>query len=117
MNTRPPLVPAGVVTRALWLLAAHLFRSHLLELGTVAALASLLLLLLLRSREAPLLVPAMLVLGALEWLRTIAQLTMARMAMGQPWLRMSLILLALAAFTALAAWRLRQRWRAATRAT
>jgi hypothetical protein len=115
MNTRTPLVPAGVATLALWLLAAHLFRSHLLLLATVAALAPLLL--LLRSRAAPLLVQAMLVLGALEWLRTIAQLTMARMAMSQPWLRMSLILLAVAAFTALAAWLLRQRWGARTAAT
>jgi flagellar biogenesis protein FliO len=48
------------------------------------------------------------VVGAIEWLRTLAMLTATRMSMQQPWLRMTLILLAVAAFTAAAAWLLRR---------
>ena len=49
------------------------------------------------------LVQGALVLGAAEWLWTAAVLIQQRQALGQPWLRMSLILGAVALFTAGAA--------------
>ncbi len=107
MNARPSL-PAGIVAAlALWLLAAHLFRAAALPLAVVAALSPLLL--LIPSRAARLVVQLVLALGAVEWLRTLAHLAAARMSMQQPWLRLTLILLAAALFTGVAAWLLRAR--------
>ncbi len=102
MNTRPSLAARIVATLALWLLAAHLFRAQVLALAIVAVLSPLLL--LIPSRAARFAVQTMLALGAVEWLRTLAQLAAARISMEQPWLRMALILLAVAAFTGTAAW-------------
>jgi hypothetical protein len=110
MNTRPSRLGSALATVALWLLAAHLFRADMLALAVVAALAPLLL--LVPSRAARLAVQLMLVLGAVEWLRTLAHLAAARMSMQQPWLRMTLILLAVALMTGAAAWLLRVRRRA-----
>lgn len=107
MNSRTLLLAASVATLALWLLAAHFYRADVVVLATVAALAPLLL--LIPSRAARLVVQLMLVVGAIEWLRTLALLAALRMSMQQPWLRMALILLAVAAFTAAAAWLLRAR--------
>jgi len=49
------------------------------------------------------------VLGAFEWLRTLMAFASMRMALGQPYLRLTLILGAVAAFTLLAAWAFQQR--------
>jgi hypothetical protein len=83
------------------LLAAHFFRAGQLALAALS-LAALLLLAVPRAWAARLLQAALLV-GALEWLRTLAAFVAARVALGQPTLRLTLILLAVAAFTAASA--------------
>jgi len=86
---------------ALVLLAAHFFRADWLSL-TVLCLALLPLLAVPRPWAARTL-QAALVLGAVEWLRTLAAFAAARVAVGQPYLRLVLILGVVAALTLLAA--------------
>jgi hypothetical protein len=86
---------------ALILLGAHFYRAAawplmLLCLALVALLAW-------PRAWAARLVQGALVLGAAEWLWTAAVLVQQRQALGQPWLRMALILGAVALFTAGAA--------------
>lgn len=81
------------------LLAAHFYRSQNLLLAGVS-LAFLVLLVLRRPWVVRVLQVA-LVLGALEWLRTLAMLVMERTAMGQPYWRLALILGTVAGLTAL----------------
>jgi hypothetical protein len=90
-----PVVLAGLV------LAAHFYRADLAT-GVGAALA-LVALAFVRRPWAVRLVQAGLVLGALEWLRTIATFAAYRIAAGQPYLRMIVILAVVALVTALAA--------------
>lgn len=90
-----PVVIAGLV------LAAHFHRADL-PVGVVAALA-LLALAFVRRPWTPRVVQAGLVLGAIEWLRTMAVFAAMRISMGQPYVRMVVILGAVALFTALAA--------------
>jgi len=91
---------------SLLLLAAHFYRAQ----NTVLAVAALLLvaLLLVRKAWAARVVQVGLGLGTLEWLRTLVVFAQERMAMGQPWLRLALILGAVAAFSALATMVFRQ---------
>lgn len=86
---------------ALLLLAAHFFRAG----NDVALLASLLAfaLVFVRRPWAARTLQAALLLGAAEWLRSAVSLVLARKAMGEPFLRLALILGAVAAFTALSA--------------
>jgi hypothetical protein len=96
------------------LLAAHFYRAGDV---TVAALVLAAPLLLAVPRPwAARVLQAVLVFGALEWLRTLAAFISTRLALGQPTLRLTLILLAVAAFTAASALvfqqaRLRRRYR------
>lgn len=83
------------------LLAAHFFRAGQVELA-VASVASLVLLAVPRAWAARAL-QVVLIAGAIEWLRTLAAFAAVRMAHGQPYLRLALILLAVAAFTAASA--------------
>jgi hypothetical protein len=83
------------------LLAAHFYRAGALALA-VLAVASLALLLVRKPWAARVLQVA-LVLGAMEWIRTLATFAAMRISLGQPYLRMALILGAVALFTALAA--------------
>lgn len=83
------------------LLAAHFYRAGQLALA-VASLA-LIALLAVPRRWAARAVQIALVLGALEWLRTLAVFAAARLSAGQPYLRLAVILLAVAAFTATSA--------------
>jgi len=92
-------VTLSPVLLSLLLLAAHFYRAQNLLLA-VAALLSLALL-LTRKPWAARAVQVALGLGALEWLRTLAVLVQERSAMGQPWLRLALILGAVATFSAL----------------
>lgn len=86
---------------ALLLLAAHFYRADWL---VPAALCVALLPLLAVPRPwAARVLQAVLVLGAVEWLRTLAAFAAARMAVGQPYLRLVLILGIVAAVTLLAA--------------
>jgi hypothetical protein len=83
------------------LLAAHFHRAGQLALG-VASLA-LIALLAVPRRWAARAVQVALALGALEWLLTLAAFAAERVSAGQPYLRLTVILLAVAAFTAASA--------------
>ncbi len=83
------------------MLAAHFVRSGEL-IGVAAAIAALVLLAVPRPWAARV-VQLGLVAGAAEWLRTLSGFVAARVALGQPTLRLTFILLAVALFTVLAA--------------
>jgi len=85
-----------VVLSAL-LLGAHFLRMGMLPL--VALSVALPFVLLLKRAWAARLVQILLVLGALEWIRTLTVLAAARWASGQPWIRLVVILGVVAAFT------------------
>jgi hypothetical protein len=87
---------------ALMLLAAHFHRAGWLA-AAVLSVALTALLAVPRPWAARTL-QAALVLGALEWLRTLAAFAAARISLGQPYLRLALILGAVAAVTIAAAW-------------
>lgn len=89
-----------VVLSAL-VLAAHFFRSRNLPL--VALSLCLPFLLLVGRRWSARAVQAGLVLGALEWVRTLAFFAGQRMEVGRPWVRLAVILGVVAALTALSA--------------
>lgn len=103
-------MPALLILPALCLsvLGAHFYRAGLWPLMAVCVL--LIGLLAWRRPWVPPVLQAALLLGALEWLRTLALLAQQRMALGQPWMRMALILLAVALLTAASAlvWRNRR---------
>jgi hypothetical protein len=80
------------------MLAAHFYRAGQVVLAGLAV-GALVLLAVPRAWAARALQLA-LVAGAFEWLRTLATFAAARMAAGQPYLRLTVILLAVAAFTA-----------------
>jgi hypothetical protein len=96
----PALLLAPAALAAL-LLAAHFYRAD--ALWGVALAAVLVALLLVRRPWAARVAQAGLVLGALEWVRTLAAFAAVRVAMGQPYVRMALILGAVALATAFAA--------------
>lgn len=82
---------------ALLLLAAHFARAQWwLPAGISVALVGLLA---IRRRWAARAVQAALVLGAIEWLRTLAALAATRMAIGQPYARLVVILGVVAGLT------------------
>jgi hypothetical protein len=87
------------VILSLLLLAAHFYRAGQLML-TVLCLG-LPLLLLLRKPWIPRMFQLMLALGALEWLRALYGFAAMRIAFGEPWTRLALILGAVALFTGL----------------
>jgi len=82
-------------------LAAHFYRSR--NLAMVAVSLTLPLLLFVRERWSARVVQAGLVLGALEWVRTLAFFAGQRMEVGRPWGRLAAILGVVAALTALSA--------------
>jgi len=91
---------------ALMLLGAHFART-----GTwiaVALCAGAIALLVVQRTWAVRVVQATLALGTVEWLRTAFLLVQERLALGRPWMRLALILLALTAFTAFSAWVVRR---------
>jgi len=81
------------------LLAAHFIRAG--QTLIVVVLFSILPLLLLRKFWVPLVIQLTLLLGAIEWLRTLVSVAQIRIESGQPWMRMAIILGAVALFTAL----------------
>jgi len=81
------------------LLAAHFYRSDQVVLATICV--ALLLLLLFRKSWIPRLFQFLLILGALEWLRSLYYFAAMRIAWDQPWTRLAIILGAIALFTAL----------------
>ncbi|MDP1646729.1 MAG: hypothetical protein Q8M01_00795 [Rubrivivax sp.] len=86
---------------ALSLLGAHFYRASAWPL--VLACGVLVVLLARPRLWVARLVQTALVLGSAEWLWTALLLVQQRLALGQPWLRMALILGAVAAFTAASA--------------
>ena len=82
-------------------LGAHLLRGGLLPFALIAA--ALPLLLIFRSVAALRLMQGLLLLGALEWGRTLVLILDQRRAFGQPWHRLAVILGAVALVTALSA--------------
>lgn len=93
------LVPAGF---ALVLVAAHFLRAGLIPVTGLAL--GLLALLAVRRPWAGRALQGALVLAGLEWVRTLVVLAQQRQATGAPWVRMALILGAVAGLTFLAAW-------------
>jgi len=89
------------VVLSLLILGAHFLRAS--SLGMVALVVLVLALLAVRTRWAARTVQAALVLGAVEWLRTLVELYAQRMQLGQPALRMCIILGSVALVTALSA--------------
>lgn len=92
----PRLLP--VIVSCL-LLAAHFLREG--RIVTACVLLLLPLLLLLRKGWVPRVLQLTLLLGAVEWLRTLFFIAQLRIEFGQPWTRMAIILGAVALFTAL----------------
>jgi hypothetical protein len=88
---------APVVVVAL-VLAAHFYRAG--ELLAVAVTLCTPALLFVRRPWAARLLQAGLVLGALEWLRTLVLLVQERQATGQPYLRLTLVIGVVALATA-----------------
>jgi hypothetical protein len=81
------------------LIAAHFVRAG--QTVFTVVLLSLLLLLLLRKAWVPQLITLVLILAAVEWLYTIFSVAQMRISLGMPWMRMAVILGAVALFTAL----------------
>jgi len=99
-QSRPWLLLAPAL--ALALLAAHFYRAAAWPL-LAATLMVLGLMLTLRRAWVPRLLQVCLLAGTAEWLWTALLLSQQRQALGQPWLRMLLILGAVALLTAASA--------------
>ena len=89
------LLPAAL---AMLVLAAHFLRAAQ-PAGVLVCLAGIGLL-FVRRRWAARAIQVLLVLGTIEWLRTLAVLAAARRAAGEPWMRMAAILSAVALVSA-----------------
>ena len=81
------------------LLAAHFLRAG--QTVVVVVLLALLFLLLLKKYWVPWVIQLTLLLGALEWVRTLVSVAQVRIGAEMPWTRMAVILGAVALFTAL----------------
>ena len=81
------------------LLAAHFFRSGMYLLSAICLIFPLLL--LIKFKIAVRIIQLLLILGALEWFRTLYNLAAEKITAGLPWTRLALILGGVAIFTAL----------------
>ena len=81
------------------ILAAHFLRAG--QTAVIIFLLSLLLLLMIRKFWVPWVIQLTLLVGAVEWLRTLLSVAQIRIDSGMPWTRMAIILGAVALFTAL----------------
>jgi hypothetical protein len=97
----PTLLQLVPVVLSLLVLGAHFLRGGNTPL--VAVSLGLLVLLAVRRRWAARVLQVALLLGALEWIRTLLTLAGGRMQAGQPVLRLAIILGAVAAVTGLSA--------------
>ena len=86
---------------AFLLLAAHFYRSENLPLALVCFLAVFLV--FVRRPWAAYAMQILLVLGAVEWLRSTISLVQTRSASGAPFLRLAIIMGSVTLFTALSA--------------
>ena len=89
------------IVLSLLVLAAHFLRGG--SLGIAVLVLGLLGLLFIRQTWVVRLMQVVLVLGALEWTRTLVVLAMRRSEQGQPFLRMTLILGGVVAVTLISA--------------
>ncbi len=96
-----PILRLVPVALALIVLAAHFYRAMQFPLAALAV-GAVVLLFVPRAWAARVL-QAALVLGAIEWLRTLAALVAWRQSEGAPYLRLAAILGAVAVLTALCA--------------
>jgi len=78
------------------ILAAHFFRAQNVIL--TAACIGVFVLMLASSRVAPA-VRIFLFMGSIEWMRTMIVLILQRESLGEPWMRMAVILSIVALFT------------------
>lgn len=92
------LLPAAL---SVLVLGAHYLRGG--QLFMLWLLPGVVALLLVRRAWARTVVQLVLLLGTFEWVRTLLNLARLRSALGEPWLRMAIILGAVALGTALAA--------------
>ena len=83
-------------------MAAHLTRAWGLTVGLLALTP--LVLLAIRRPWVPRVLQVLLLVGAAEWVRTVAALAEIRLATGMPWMRMVMILGGVTLVTALSAW-------------
>ena len=83
------------------LLGAHFYRAGIVAL-TVLCVA-ILFLLALRKSWIPRLFQVLLLIGAVEWLRTLYFFAAMRIAWGEPWTRLAIILGTVALLTAVSA--------------
>jgi hypothetical protein len=81
------------------LLSAHFYRAGLVIPAGISIAIPMFL--LIRKSWVPRLLQILLLLGALEWLRSLILFTGLRIEIGQPWTRLAIILGAVALFTAL----------------
>jgi prepilin signal peptidase PulO-like enzyme (type II secretory pathway) len=86
---------------SLLLLGAHFYRGKLLPLAILVLI--FLFFLFIKERWVARLSQVILVIGALEWVRTLLKLVEIRQNMGMPWTRLALILGGVALFTGLSA--------------
>jgi hypothetical protein len=87
----------ALIEFSLILLGAHFLRS--MSLLQLAATSALIVLVFVRRPWSNRVLQVGLVLGALEWILTIVNLVWSRMGLGQPYMRMLLILGAVTALT------------------
>lgn len=83
------------------LLAAHFYRAGQVVLAAVSL--ALPFLLFLKEAWVIRVVQAALLLGSIEWVRTLYIFAQQRIEFGQPWTRLAIILGSVALFTALSA--------------
>ena len=81
------------------LLSAHFLRAG--QTIVVVVLLAMLFLLFLKQYWVPWVIQVVLLLGAVEWLRTLMSVAQVRIGMDMPWMRMAVILGVVALFTVL----------------
>jgi hypothetical protein len=83
------------------LLGAHFYRAGIVWLA--AGCIAVLFLLFVKQPWVARITQGLLILGALEWLLTLYRFASMRIAFGEPWARLAVILGAIAVFTAISA--------------
>jgi endonuclease/exonuclease/phosphatase (EEP) superfamily protein YafD len=97
-------LPAFLACLLLGALCLRLGLSFLLDLPITLLLVGILF---IRKAWAQITLTTLLAMGALGWLAMTGLRVQQRLALGEPWLRLAAILLAVACFTAWAAWLIR----------
>ncbi|MBT7190201.1 MAG: hypothetical protein HN560_11180 [Anaerolineae bacterium] len=85
------------VILSILVIGAHYLRSGPMALVLLAVFLPFLL--FVKKAWVPRLMQLVLILGALEWVRTLLELVAERQALGEPWTRLAIILGVVALFT------------------